>query len=508
MSTTGAGSVTGAQAANAAETAVTPQAPSGATTAAPTVPEPPPAASQAGAAPVAEPSTAEAPAASPVAAMQAEQAAQLRNEFELDRRAAFMRSRLEMMEMGSMMELLPAGDLQGEEAASAGSKLWRCKDGYSMLGKDGSMSTLTLGECDSQLAPRYALPTCGTEDLSAEEKHARRVKEAKLAAAMRRAEMEAAVRQATLEWQWQQAELAAELGISYEAWMRITKLLSAPPAKQVSKWHVMNSVAVGEAVVISAAVHGALTEPLRESVRHAKERSAAEPAGAKKKREPQITQTPFGMDVTEMMPLLQAASERQQGDAAAKQRRQEEAAAARARNASSAAARACQNLLGKNDADKLSIGDLCALIKWRNGAVPKDTSKNGKPALVRTWRDLAVPLEAIRAESASAEASQASAPTQRKKQKRREAESDDESSEEEESDEEGEDESDDDEQWSAKAVIKKKGKGKTLQYLVDWEPELDQDGNVTQTWNPTWEKPEDISDDLIDDFEAERTNAL
>ena len=208
---------------------------------------------------------------------------------------------------------------------------------------------------------------------------------------------------------------------------------------------MMNSVAVGEAVVIHAAVHGALAEPVQESVRHAKERSAAEPAGAKKKREPQITQTPFGMDVTEMMPLLQAASERQQRDAAAKQRRQEEAAAAKARNASSAAARACQNLLGKNDADKLSIGDLCALIKWRNGVVPKDTSKNGKPALVRTWRDLAVPLEAIRAESASAEASQASAPTQRKKQKRRETESDEESSSEEESDEEGEDESDDDE---------------------------------------------------------------
>ena len=57
-------------------------------------------------------------------------------------------------------------------------------------------------------------------------------------------------------------------------------------------------------------------------------------------------------------------------------------------------------------------------------------------------------------------------------------------------------------------MIKRKGKGKTLRYLVDWEPELDQDGNVTQTWNPTWEKPEDTSDDLIDDFEAERTNAL
>ena len=47
-----------------------------------------------------------------------------------------------------------------------------------------------------------------------------------------------------------------------------------------------------------------------------------------------------------------------------------------------------------------------------------------------------------------------------------------------------------------------------LRYLVDWEPELDQDGNVTQTWDPTWERPEDISDDLIDDFEAERTSAL
>ena len=106
------------------------------------------------------------------------------------------------------------------------------------------------------------------------------MKEAKIAAAKRKAEMEAAIKQATLEWQWQQAELAAELGISFEKWQRIVKLLSAPSAKHVSKWLVMNSVAVGEAVVINAAVHGALTEPLRESVRHAKERSAAEPAGA------------------------------------------------------------------------------------------------------------------------------------------------------------------------------------------------------------------------------------
>ena len=127
-------------------------------------------------------------------------------------------------------------------------------------------------------------------------------------------------------------------------------------------------VAVGEAVVLGSAVHAALSDPLKESVRHAAMRAEAESAaGAKKPREPQITQTPFGMDVTEMMPLMQAASERQQGAAAAKKRRLEEAAAARARKTSSAAAKACKNLLEKKDEEKLSIADLVALIKWRGG---------------------------------------------------------------------------------------------------------------------------------------------
>ena len=54
------------------------------------------------------------------------------------------------------------------------------------------------------------------------------------------------------------------------------------------------------------------------------------------------------------------------------------------------------------------------------------------------------------------------------------------------SDEEGEDESDDDEPWyTARAVIKRKGKGKSLRYLVDWEPERDADGNITQAWDRT-----------------------
>ena len=177
---------------------------------------------------------------------------------------------------------------------------------------------------------------------------------------------------------------------------------------------------------------------------------------------------------------------------------------------SSAATKACKSLLGKKDADKLSIADLVALIKWRGGAVPKDTSKNGKPALVRTWRDLAVPEEAIHGESAGAEAGDAEPPAapQRKKQKRRAPESDDEDSEDEQSDDEegSEEESDDDEQYTARAVIRRKGKGKSLRYLVDWERETDAaDGNITQAWDPTWERPEDICDTLIDDYEAEHS---
>ena len=51
----------------------------------------------------------------------------------------------------------------------------------------------------------------------------------------------------------------------------------------------------------------------------------------------------------------------------------------------------------------------------------------------------------------------------------------------------------------------KKGRGKSLRYRVDWEPERDADGNITQEWAATWEKPEDICDTLIEDYEAERS---
>ena len=124
---------------------------------------------------------------------------------------------------------------------------------------------------------------------------------------------------------------------------------------------------------------------------------------------------------------------------------------------------------------------------------------------------LAVPDQAIRTEASSAAAEPADKPpaaTEKKKQKRRAAESDDESdSGEEESDEDEDEESDDegsdDDQYHARAVLNKKGKGNGILYLVDWEPELDDDGGVQKTWPPSWEPASFVSPDLVASYEAE-----
>ena len=48
-----------------------------------------------------------------------------------------------------------------------------------------------------------------------------------------------------------------------------------------------------------------------------------------------------------------------------------------------------------------------------------------------------------------------------------------------------------------RAVLNKKGKGKVgIQYLVDWEPELDDDGGVRKTWPPSWDPASFMSPDL------------
>ena len=136
--------------------------------------------------------------------MQAEQIALLRSELELNRPSAFI-SRLESMETGAITELLPAGDLPGDKKKNSGYRLWRSQpQGYVLLGPDGSIQTCDRDECDSMLAPRFALPACGKEDRSSAKKHTRRVKEAKIAASKRKGRLRwrqlSSFKQATLEW--------------------------------------------------------------------------------------------------------------------------------------------------------------------------------------------------------------------------------------------------------------------------------------------------------------------
>merc|ERR1712070_662756 len=92
-----------------------------------------------------------------------------------------------------------------------------------------------------------------------------RAKEARQAAAEREAEKEAALQQATLAWQKEQAELAAELGISLADWRRIYSLLSAPPAKRINSHLVLCGAAMGRAMVVHTALQEIVAEPLRES---------------------------------------------------------------------------------------------------------------------------------------------------------------------------------------------------------------------------------------------------
>ena len=85
-----------------------------------------------------------------------------------------------------------------------------------------------------------------------------------------------------LTWYTRQAKLAADHGISYSNWKRISALLKDLPPKRIGDRLGSCSVTLGgRAMVARAAVQGAFTEPLRESVRNA---AAFADADAERKR--------------------------------------------------------------------------------------------------------------------------------------------------------------------------------------------------------------------------------
>ncbi|KAG6905085.1 hypothetical protein DXG01_005193 [Tephrocybe rancida] len=55
----------------------------------------------------------------------------------------------------------------------------------------------------------------------------------------------------------------------------------------------------------------------------------------------------------------------------------------------------------------------------------------------------------------------------------------------------------DDKEWPVKRLLGERGN----KYLVEWE---DVDPDTNEPWNDTWEKKEDISEDLVADWEAQK----
>eukprot|EP00966_Prymnesium_polylepis_P250889 5801480-Prymnesium_polylepis.1 len=117
---------------------------------------------------------------------------------------------------------------------------------------------IALADADKLRSARFELPALPKAELSMEDAMAVRKREAREAAAAREEEKRAAVQAATLQWHEQQAELAAELGITFDDWQRIVALLSKPPPIRVGGDIVMCSVAIGRAAVIDAAVTDAV----------------------------------------------------------------------------------------------------------------------------------------------------------------------------------------------------------------------------------------------------------
>ena len=137
--------------------------------------------------------------------------------------------------------------------------------------------------------------------------------------------------------------------------------------------------------------------------------------------------------------------------------------------------------------------------------MPADKTATNKASIVQAWQALAVPTEAVRAMAGDAAAAAKGAPSSKKpaapkaKRKKASADSSDEEAGDDSSDDEqpceqdsdgdnSDDESEDDESeaseeeeetWDVAAIHGKRGRGKTLQYDVEWET-----GEPKRTWEP------------------------
>jgi hypothetical protein len=293
-------------------------------------------------------------------------------------------TRLKAMSPGNCVQLQPLLDAEGGgDLHAQGATLIAQATGYLLIPTDQALpqEAIALEEADARLASRFVMPAATRAELSSEDASALRAREARHAALAREEAMRAAVDAGMLAWYKEQATLAAELGIDYKDWERITRLMMQPPPQHVGRYKVLNSVAIGRGIAIDAAVEQAVREPLQQAMEAAAERAAAASAGGSK-RVVGLTQTTFGRCVTELSEELEVAEDAKARDEEAKRQKQKESEGDKAKKLREKVCEASHSLVAKGDAAKLSISHLVTLIKWAGGevmAIPHPITLRPKP---------------------------------------------------------------------------------------------------------------------------------
>ena len=263
---------------------------------------------------------------------------------------------------GAPVELQPV-TATGEHARTT-STLVATSAGFVLVPHGGGApQTIAPSDIAEKLAPYFDLPN--EQPLSSVELQAvRKCAQKKRREDEARAQQEI-VEEATREWHAKIEALRVRCGMSPELAREWVELLKNPPPKREGDIIIWNSVMIGRAIVIDAAVEAAMAAPMKESVKNAAERSAAK-AAAKRGREASIEQTTFGKDVTEELGLIEERQLANDLAAEAKKQKSENGESTQANKISEAAAAACRKLLASNKGiDKLDLGSLTARVKWR-----------------------------------------------------------------------------------------------------------------------------------------------
>ncbi|KAL3918730.1 MAG: hypothetical protein SGPRY_005901, partial [Prymnesium sp.] len=282
------------------------------------------------------------------------------------------KSSLEAMKPGDCLRLLPLEELQGGATPAS---LDNTGEGVYLLKNSGESAerpheVVLLDDADTKLAEHYVLPAISTAELSAGDAAARAL-EARQAATERAEAKRAAVEVVSHTWHEEQAMLAAELGLNSNDWERIVNLLSKPPPKLEGRHLVMNSVSIGDAIVVDAAIERAISESLSESVAFAKARVTELDAEKRKSNEKGLDRETWGgKDSTDRTPELERSKVEAETKAAALLEKKRAAASSQAYKHLENVQQVCKKLLSgqaEGDAANLDIGDLLALITWKGG---------------------------------------------------------------------------------------------------------------------------------------------